>query len=112
MAVRLDPDRTRRGAGRAALVLITTCQLILVVDATIVNVALPSIQRGLGFSPAGLSWVVNAYTLAFGGLLLLGGRAGDVFGHRRVFVAGVVVFTLASLAGGLAGSPAWLLAAR
>lgn len=112
MAVRLEPGRARVGTGRAALALITTCQLVLVLDATIVNVALPSIQAGLGFSPAGLSWVVNAYTLAFGGLLLLGGRAGDVLGHRRVFVAGASLFTLASLAGGLAMSPGWLLAAR
>ena len=96
----------------AALALITTCQLILVTDATIVNVALPSIQRSLHFSAAGLTWVVNAYTLAFGGLLLLGGRAGDILGHRRVFLTGVILFTVASLAGGFATSPAWLLAAR
>lgn len=112
MAVRLETGRARPGTGRAALALITVCQLVLVVDATIVNVALPSIRAGLGFSPAGLSWVVNAYTLAFGGLLLLGGRAGDVLGHRRVFVAGVCLFTVASLAGGLAMTPGWLLAAR
>ena len=112
MSVRLDPGRTRPGSGRGALALITSCQLVLVVDATIVNVALPSIQRSLHFSPAGLSWVVNAYTLAFGGLLLLGGRAGDILGHRRVFVAGAALFTLASLAGGFATSSAWLLAAR
>jgi EmrB/QacA subfamily drug resistance transporter len=110
MALRLEERHVR--APGAALALITGCQLILVVDATIVNVALPSIQRSLHFSPAGLSWVVNAYTLAFGGLLLLGGRAGDILGHRRVFVAGAVLFTLASLAGGFATSPAWLLAAR
>ncbi|MDN3356282.1 MFS transporter [Actinomadura sp. DC4] len=96
----------------AALALITCCQLILVVDATIVNVALPSIRWSLGFSPEDLSWVVNAYTLTFGGLLLLGGRAGDILGHRRVFVAGAALFTVASLAGGFAVSPAWLLAAR
>ena len=99
-------------AGNPALAVITVCQMILVVDTTIVNVALPSMQRNLGFSPAGLSWVLNAYTLAFGGLLLLGGRAGDILGHRRVFVAGVTVFTAASLAGGLAASPGWLLTAR
>ncbi|MGH3378628.1 MAG: MFS transporter [Actinoallomurus sp.] len=110
MALRLDARQAR--AGHAAIALITSCQLILVVDATIVNVALPSIQRSLGFSPAGLSWVVNAYTLAFGGLLLLGGRAGDILGHRRVFVAGTALFTLASLAGGFATSAGWLLAAR
>ncbi|GGP96372.1 MFS transporter [Actinomadura coerulea] len=100
------------GGGRVALALLCGCQLLLVVDASIVNIALPSIQRGLGFSDAGLSWVVNAYTLTFGGLLLLGGRAGDLLGHRRVFAAGVGVFTAASLAGGLAVSPGWLLAAR
>ncbi len=99
-------------ARNAALAVITACQLMLVVDATIVNVALPSIQRGLHFSPPGLSWVVNAYTLAFGGLLPLGGRAGDILGRRTVFIAGTVVFALASLAGGLATSPGWLLAAR
>ncbi|TDD84515.1 MFS transporter [Actinomadura darangshiensis] len=95
-----------------ALTLLSACQLTLVVDASIVNIALPSIQRGLGFSDTGLSWVVNAYTLAFGGLLLLGGRAGDLLGHRRVFVAGVALFTVASLAGGLATTPGWLLAGR
>ncbi|OLT23232.1 hypothetical protein BJF79_02170 [Actinomadura sp. CNU-125] len=98
--------------GRLALALLATCQLTLVVDASIVNVALPSIRSGLGFGDAGLSWVVNAYTLAFGGLLLLGGRAGDLLGHRRVFMAGVGLFTVASLAGGLAATPGQLLAAR
>lgn len=111
MALRLDSVGRVRAPG-AALALIASCQLILVVDASIVNVALPSIRSSLGFSPENLSWVVNAYTLAFGGLLLLGGRAGDILGHRRVFVAGAVLFTLASLAGGFAMSPAWLLAAR
>jgi EmrB/QacA subfamily drug resistance transporter len=95
-----------------ALALLTTCQLILVTDATIVNVALPSIQRSLHFSASGLSWVVNAYTLAFGGLLLLGGRAGDILGHRRVFLAGIGLFTVASLLGGLATAPGWLLLGR
>lgn len=95
-----------------ALALLAGCQLTLVVDASIVNIALPSIQRGLGFDDTGLSWVVNAYTLAFGGLLLLGGRAGDLLGHRRVFTAGVGLFTVASLAGGVATTPGWLLAAR
>jgi EmrB/QacA subfamily drug resistance transporter len=95
-----------------ALALLTTCQLMLVTDATIVNVALPSIQRSLQFSAAGLSWVVNAYTLAFGGLLLLGGRAGDILGHRRVFVGGITLFTVASLFGGLATDPGWLLLGR
>jgi EmrB/QacA subfamily drug resistance transporter len=83
-----------------------------VLDATIVNVALPHIQTALGFSGSGLEWVVNAYALALGGLLLLGGRAGDLLGRRRMFVAGLLLFSAASLAGGLATSQAWLLAAR
>jgi EmrB/QacA subfamily drug resistance transporter len=95
-----------------ALVLIATAQLMVVLDATIVNVALPDVGRALEFSGTGLEWVVNAYALAFGGLLLLGGRAGDLLGRRRVFVAGLVVFTAASFVGGLASSRAWLLAAR
>jgi MFS family permease len=77
-----------------------------------VNVALPHIQRALGFSGNGLEWVVNADALTFGGLLLLGGRAGDLLGRRRVFIAGLAVFSAASLAGGLATSQAWLLTAR
>ncbi|WP_163573190.1 MFS transporter [Fodinicola feengrottensis] len=99
-------------AKRLALIVIVACQVTLVVDSTIVNVALPSIQRGLGFSAADLSWVANAYTLAFGGLMLLGGRAGDILGHRRVFLTGVMLFSLASVAGGCALTPSWLLAAR
>ncbi|GAA4638914.1 MFS transporter [Actinoallomurus vinaceus] len=105
-----DPHDERGGG--AALALLAACQLVLVVDASIVNIALPGIQRGLGFTDAELSWVVNAYTLAFGGLLLLGGRVGDLLGHRRAFIAGVALFTVASLAGGLATAPGWLLAAR
>ena len=95
-----------------ALVVIATAQLMVVLDATIVNVALPHIQHALGFSGSGLEWVVNAYALAFGGLLLLGGRAGDLLGRRKAFVAGLLLFSAASLAGGLATSQAWLLAAR
>jgi EmrB/QacA subfamily drug resistance transporter len=91
---------------------IVACQLMVVLDATVVFVALPRIQHSLHFSPTGLSWVGNAYSLTFGGLLLLGGRAGDILGRRRVFVTGIGVFTLASLAGGFATSAAWLLAAR
>lgn len=98
--------------GRFALLIIVSCQLMLIVDGTVMNVALPHIQSGLGFSTAGLSWVINAYTLTFGGLLLLGGRAGDILGRRRLFVAGIALFTLASLAGGLATSAAFLLIAR
>jgi EmrB/QacA subfamily drug resistance transporter len=95
-----------------ALVLIATAQLMVVLDATIVNVALPHVQRALGFSGTGLEWVVNAYALTFGGLLLLGGRAGDILGRRRMFIAGIVLFSLASLLGGFATTQAWLLAAR
>ena len=95
-----------------ALLVIATAQLMVVLDATIVNVALPHIQTALGFSGSGLEWVVNAYALTLGGLLLLGGRAGDLLGRRRMFVAGLLLFSAASLAGGLATSPAWLLAAR
>ena len=95
-----------------ALLVIATAQLMVVLDATIVNVALPHIQLALGFSGSGLEWVVNAYTLTFSGLLLLGGRAGDILGRRRVFIAGILVFSVASLAGGFAQSQEWLLAAR
>ena len=105
----------RGPAGRhlgLALVVIATAQLMVVLDASIVNVALPHIQAALGFSGSGLEWVVNAYTLTFGGLLLLGGRAGDILGRRRVFIAGIILFSVASLLGGLATSQAWLLAAR
>ena len=95
-----------------ALVVIAAAQLMVVLDSTIVNVALPHIQRALGFSGNGLEWVITAYALTFGGLLLLGGRAGDLLGRRRVFVAGLLLFSAGSLAGGLATSGAWLLAAR
>lgn len=94
------------------LALVLTVQLMLVLDATVINVALPQVQSDLGFSPAGLSWVLNAYTLAFGGLLLLGGRLGDVFGRRHTFTTGLTIFTLASLLGGLAQSPGWLVTSR
>ena len=95
-----------------ALLVIATAQLMVVLDATIVNVALPDIQRALGFSGSGLEWVVNAYALTFGGLMLLGGRAGDLLGRRRMFIAGLLLFSAASLLGGFATSEAWLLAAR
>ena len=95
-----------------ALAVIATAQLMVVLDATIVNVALPRIQGALGFSGSGLEWVVNAYALTFGGLLLLGGRAGDILGRRRMFLTGIILFSAASLLGGLATSQAWLLAAR
>jgi EmrB/QacA subfamily drug resistance transporter len=105
----IDAESSRLGL---ALVVIASAQLMVVLDATIVNVALPHVQRALGFSGNGLEWVVNAYAVTFGGLLLLGGRAGDVFGRRKVFVAGLVLFSAASFVGGFAQSQAWLLTAR
>ena len=95
-----------------ALAVIVTCQLMIVLDATVVNIALPRIQTSLHFSAANLSWVLNAYTLAVGGLLLLGGRAGDILGRRRMFIGGIALFTLASLLGGFAATSWWLLACR
>src|SRR5579862_3674260 len=85
---------------------------MVVLDATIVNVALPSIQRGLRFSPTGLQWVFTMYTLIFGGFILLGGRGGDLIGRKRVFGIGIVVFSAASLLNGLAQSPGVLIAGR
>jgi EmrB/QacA subfamily drug resistance transporter len=107
------PTTARRAASPVlVLAAILTTQLMLVLDATIVNVALPDIQKALGFTPTGLSWVLNAYTLAFGGLLLLGARAGDLLGRRRMLLVGISVFVLASFAGGFAQSSGQLLAAR
>jgi EmrB/QacA subfamily drug resistance transporter len=100
------------GGSTMALLVIASCQLMVVLDITIVNIALPHIQSSLGFSTTSLAWVVNAYTLTFGGLLLLGGRAGDILGRRRVFVFGVLLFVLASLLGGLSQNSGELLAAR
>src|SRR6188768_105317 len=97
---------------RLALPVLAAAQLMVVLDATIVNVALPYIQRALGFSGTGLEWVVNAYALTFGGLLLIGGRASDILGRRRVFVFGLLLFSAASLLGGFATSQWWLLTAR
>jgi EmrB/QacA subfamily drug resistance transporter len=91
---------------------ILTAQLMVVLDTTIVNVALPHIQRGLHFSASGLSWVLNAYILTFGGLLLLGARAGDLLGRRRAFLTGIAAFSISSLLGGVAGAAWMLLAAR
>ncbi|MFJ4191827.1 MFS transporter [Kitasatospora sp. NPDC089509] len=108
-----SPATARRGQHPGiALTVIAATQLMVVLDITIVNIALPHIQQALKFSTTDLSWVINAYTLTFGGLLLLGGRAGDILGRRRVFIVGVLVFSLASLLGGVAQSSAWLLAAR
>jgi EmrB/QacA subfamily drug resistance transporter len=95
-----------------ALIVLCCGDLMIVLDTTIVNVALPSIREDLGFSETSLAWVVNAYLLTFGGFLLLGGRLGDLFGHRRLFLIGIVLFTAASLACGLAGSQGVLVAAR
>jgi|SRR5579875_17481 len=111
----MEPDAhllTRHAHRGAALVVISAVQMMVILDGTIVNIALPSIQRELHFSATGLEWVIAAYALAFGGLLLLGGRSGDLFGRRRMFVVGVGLFTAASLAGGLATDPGWLVAAR
>lgn len=94
------------------LALLCTAQLMVVLDATIVNLALPAIQRDLGFSGADLQWIINGYVLTFGGLLLLGGRAADLFVRRNVFVAGLVVFVVASLLCGLSGSQGMLIAGR
>jgi EmrB/QacA subfamily drug resistance transporter len=95
-----------------ALYLLCAGSLMIVLDTTIVNVALPSIKDDLGFSKTSLAWVVNAYLLTFGGLLLLGGRLGDLYGHRRLFVSGITLFTLASLACGLSTSQGFLVTAR
>ena len=110
----LSRPRHPRTAPRPALVLgiILGTYLMIVLDATIVITALPKIRTAFALSATGLSWVQNAYTLTFGGLLLLGARAGDILGRRSVFVAGIGLFTVASLLGGLAPSATWLLAAR
>src|ERR671918_78426 len=94
------------------LVLVCMAQFMVILDATIVNVALPSIQEDLEMSDANLQWIVNAYTLLFGGFLLLGGRAGDLIGRKRIFLVGVIIFTLASLVCGLAQNELSLILAR
>src|SRR3954464_13545007 len=106
---------TAGSPGRAkglALALLAATQFVIVLDASIVNVALPSIGRALDFSQDDLSWVVNAYTLTFGGFLLLGGRLADLLGRRRMFIDGLILFSVASLGGGLAQSDLWLIVAR
>ena len=110
-------SQTYTSNGRAthkglALLVLGISQLMIILDATIVNVALPAIQTDLNLSPEGLQWIVNGYTLAFGGFLLLGGRLGDIYGRRTIFIAGVAVFTIASLLNGLAQSEAQLVGAR
>ncbi|MBW4029752.1 MAG: MFS transporter [Acidobacteria bacterium] len=102
----------RPAAAPIALAVIVACQLMFVLDATVVNIALVPIQNTLHFSTANLAWVIDAYSLAFGGLLLLGGRAGDVYGRRRLLMGGLALFTTASLVGGLATSATMLLMAR
>ena len=105
-------DSTVRDSRWLALVVMCAGMLMIILDGTIVNVALPSIQDDLGFSQSSLAWVVNAYLIAFGGLLLLAGRLGDLIGRKRVFLAGLTVFTLASLLCGLSGSQEMLVGAR
>ena len=114
----IDPTTTARAQALhrrhpgLVLAVILTCQLMVVLDATIVNIALPNIRDALGFSTTNLSWVINAYTLTFGGLLLLGARTGDIVGRRTTFVWGIALFTAASLLGGFSQNPAELLVAR
>jgi EmrB/QacA subfamily drug resistance transporter len=107
-------ERARLHAAPAwiVLALACACQFMVILDAAIVNVALPSIRQDLGFTPTGLAWVVNGYLLTFAGFMLLGGRAADLFGHRRMLVAGLSLFSAASLAGGLATAPEALVTAR
>src|ERR1700760_1974068 len=106
------PDNIYRSGRWLALFILCLGDLMIVLDTTIVNVALPSIRADLGFTEASLAWVVNAFLLPFGGFLLLGGRLGDLYGHRRLFVTGIALFTLASLLCGLAQGQALLVAAR
>ena len=106
-------DRTRSERRRwIALAILCLGQLMMVLDATIVNVALPSIQHDLHFTQGNLTWVINGYLITFGGFLLLAGRIGDLIGRKRVFLAGLVIFTAASILCGVASSQAMLIAAR
>src|SRR5438874_8224956 len=108
-----SPSRTNDATNPwIVLVLVCMAQFMVVLDATVVNVALPSIQKDLGLGESNLQWIVNAYTLVFGGFLLLGGRAGDLLGRKRVFLFGIVVFTVASLLDGLATSSGMPIGAR
>src|ERR1700690_3044496 len=95
-----------------ALFVLCLGELMIVLDTTIVNVALPSIRVDLGFTETSLAWVINAYMLTFGGFLLLGGRLGDLFGYRKLFLLGIIFFTLASLACGTASTRTFLITAR
>ena len=113
MEAAIEGGRTRAETNRwLVLVLVCIAQFMVILDATIVNVALPSIQHGLHFTPSSLQWVVNAYTLVFGGFLLLGGRASDLLGRQRLFIAGLIVFTAASLINGIATSSGMLIGGR
>jgi MFS family permease len=107
-----QPTGLRTRLGLLTLVLLASVQFIVIIDSSIVNVALPSIQRDLHFSQQNLQWVLSGYVLTFGGLLLLGGRLGDLIGRRRMLVTGVLVFAAASMACGLANAQGLLVAAR
>src|SRR5258706_11048300 len=111
--MKIHPSALRPDSRRwPALIVVCFGQLMIVLDSTIVNVALPAIQRDLHFTQADLTWIVNAYLITFGSFLLVAGRAGDLVGRKKVFLAGVVVFTIASALSGLARDPATLVAAR
>src|SRR6201997_1326372 len=107
-----DTQSTEAPHLKATLLLSCLAQFMVILDVSVVNVALPSIRHGLHFSEQDLQWVVNAYTVTFAGFLLLGGRAADLLGRRRVFVAGLALFALASFAGGIAHSQVELITAR
>lgn len=107
-----EPVRADAGRSALALTVIVACQAMVVLDGTIMNIGLPRIQGDLRLSTGDLSWVVNAYTLAFGGMLLLGGRAGDILGRRRVLITGLALFTVAAAVGGAAQNAGWLIGAR
>src|SRR3984885_8997419 len=112
MDATLNLLRRRLSSSNALLVVVCLAQFMVILDVAIVNVALPSIRAGLGFSTTGLQWVVNAYTLTFAGLLMLGGRSADILGRRRVFLVGTAMFALSSLACALASSQGLLIGAR
>src|ERR1700722_7390396 len=112
MGVMAISSRRRLSASSALLVVVCLAQFMVILDVSIVNVALPSIHRSLGFSTTGLQWIVNAYTLTFAGFLMLGGRCADLLGRRRVFIVGTALFGLASLACALADTRGLLLGAR
>src|SRR4051794_8369599 len=112
METRMARTGTRTRSPWGMLTILALAQFMVVLDVTIVNVALPNMQASLHFSPDNLQWVISAYTLAFGGFLLLGGRLSDLLGRRRIFSAGLGLFTVASLAGGLASSQGVLIGVR